>query len=782
MKIHAPDIPAASIKGGLETTEYKMKVNAHSIRAVTANLYKDPILAIIRELSCNAWDAHIEAGTTDRPFQLFLPTRFNPEVRLRDYGTGLSHDDTMGMYTTIFDSTRSNNNDVTGGWGLGAKAQLGYTDNFSVAVYQDGKVRHYAVFTDSETGMPCCTYGGEQDTDEPNGLDIRIPTKSNDYHEWRSAAEKVFTWFPEGSWETDVDIEVTPLDIKEQHGNVILLDSMPDGYSYRQRWIVKMGNVAYPLETEQLDARFKFLADHTRGVLEVGMGEVMTTPARDSLFYNTPTKVAIEKHFDAFLDEINKAYAAEQAQVKTLTDWSEHMRKLRDNALAKANKTLWSDAVIMGVRLRAKALNFPNIEKWIKLYTEGHKNNVGQLVKGRGAIDAYAQQNDIDLDTPDAKYVLRFVARDRHFGLFDSNLLRTVTRHLPDQVKVWTYDTRYARGSYSHVGYLSPLEGVEQFDKIYLITNQTDKGITTAMRKWIREDLPLGSDKCGVIFTTHADNEKRVKAWLNKTGLPVTIIDIDDDHDATEYRATSQGTRTGFKGKTCMVLEKNRNYNRYHSSSKKAIWARGQDMEFAFNNYDKTEYVWCVVKNYEPVACQSAASAYDLTELVHGNDYGMVGIVAVKETDAHLFADDPDWTHIDDAQGLFVRRQIKDLSEEQVKAHLLGNELDTNSALTLKFAMRNLDDLNSNFTDFVLELPEPNKTASVSKVLSHAADLGIKVDGSDYDAESVVNQLKAWYSEVPCWENLISETHWGSIDPDHDKGMVKIFNHFCEEK
>src|ERR1039458_6151032 len=54
-------------------------------------LYNDKILAIIRELCCNAYDAHAAAGKKDVPFELHLPTYFEPEFKVKDNGTGLRY-------------------------------------------------------------------------------------------------------------------------------------------------------------------------------------------------------------------------------------------------------------------------------------------------------------------------------------------------------------------------------------------------------------------------------------------------------------------------------------------------------------------------------------------------------------------------------------------------------------------------------------------------------------------------------------------------------------------
>ena len=53
-------------------------------------LYSDKELAIIREYSTNAADAHVEAGIADTPIEITLPTKLSPTFKIRDFGLALN--------------------------------------------------------------------------------------------------------------------------------------------------------------------------------------------------------------------------------------------------------------------------------------------------------------------------------------------------------------------------------------------------------------------------------------------------------------------------------------------------------------------------------------------------------------------------------------------------------------------------------------------------------------------------------------------------------------------
>ena len=110
MKLKTKDIPVET--GGVqEQGEFRIKNSATAFAILSSGLYSNKFKAILRELGCNAYDSHVEAGCPEKPFTVHLPTRVNPILSIRDYGTGLTHDQIMNLYTTYFESTKNDSND-----------------------------------------------------------------------------------------------------------------------------------------------------------------------------------------------------------------------------------------------------------------------------------------------------------------------------------------------------------------------------------------------------------------------------------------------------------------------------------------------------------------------------------------------------------------------------------------------------------------------------------------------------------------------------------------------
>ena len=121
------------------TESFGMEYNAVAFDILSKGLYKDAVEAIIRELSTNAIDAHKQAGTQDKPFDVHLPNYANSAFYIRDYGTGLSQDQIEKIYVTFFNSTKRGDNDAIGCFGLGSKTPFAYTTQYTVESFYNGE-------------------------------------------------------------------------------------------------------------------------------------------------------------------------------------------------------------------------------------------------------------------------------------------------------------------------------------------------------------------------------------------------------------------------------------------------------------------------------------------------------------------------------------------------------------------------------------------------------------------------------------------------------------------
>ena len=167
--INSAPVNEAVLSNVGEIGEFRIRNSAKAFSILSSGLYANKVKAIIRELSCNAVDSHIAAGKQTTPFDVHLPNQLEPWFAIRDYGTGLTHDQVSNIYTTYFESTKTNSNEFIGALGLGSKSPFSYTDNFTVTAIKDGVKGIYSAFI-NDSCVPSIAKMMAETTDEPAGV------------------------------------------------------------------------------------------------------------------------------------------------------------------------------------------------------------------------------------------------------------------------------------------------------------------------------------------------------------------------------------------------------------------------------------------------------------------------------------------------------------------------------------------------------------------------------------------------------------------------------------
>lgn len=183
--------------GGLqETGTFTIKAGPKAFDILSSNLYQNKILAVIREISCNAADAHKMAGRPLSEIVVRLPTFADPIFSVRDYGPSMSHSQIMRLYTSYFDSTKDGDNDAIGGFGLGSKSPFSLTDQFTVRAWQDGNVRTYAMY--KVDGVPTVSLISSEPSTGRTGIEVSLTVDSSNgnLRTWSDEARNYFRWWP----------------------------------------------------------------------------------------------------------------------------------------------------------------------------------------------------------------------------------------------------------------------------------------------------------------------------------------------------------------------------------------------------------------------------------------------------------------------------------------------------------------------------------------------------------------------------------------------------------
>lgn len=287
---------------------FTIAATGKAFRILSDGLYSDKIVAVIRELSCNAYDSHVAAGKPDMPFEIHIPTDDEPWFSVTDHGTGISDSDITNIYTRYFASTKTSSNEFVGQLGLGSKSPFSLVREFEVKSRHQGTERTYRMyFDDTDTPRVEFLYEGPSTQD---GLTVRFNVPGySDRRRFVERADAVLGWF-----------NTTPT-ITGNSGvriNKVVSKMTSDGWFIRNRQtygyngpIALMGNVAYPIDNESIDG----IDDATSAMLEMPLviqfqiGDLEVSASRETLGYDKRTIANLLSRSTQVLDDIRKHYA-----------------------------------------------------------------------------------------------------------------------------------------------------------------------------------------------------------------------------------------------------------------------------------------------------------------------------------------------------------------------------------------------------------------------------------------------------------------------------------------
>ena len=267
-------------------------------------MYTDKKLAVLREYSSNAWDAHKMYDKGHIPIKVTLPTNVDPVLSIRDYGPGMSVDEVINVYTQYGMSTKTETNDAVGMMGVGSKSGFSYSDSFTVISWHGGYKRVFnAMLDESDVGEMHCIFEAECDEND-TGIEVRIPVVSQDVFEFRAKAKKLFKYF-DPQPEINCSLEQVR---RDEHARGFISDVPGE-------WVAIMGCIPYKLDLSQVqpglqEAGMAGFAQTIGGGLYFNIGEVAVASSREELRYSDSTKLAIVRVITTVINDYLEASIA----------------------------------------------------------------------------------------------------------------------------------------------------------------------------------------------------------------------------------------------------------------------------------------------------------------------------------------------------------------------------------------------------------------------------------------------------------------------------------------
>lgn len=317
--------------GTSDNTQFSISVedSAHIMTILRSTLYTDKVMAILREYSANAWDAHRDAGLTDVPIKVVVPTNMDPVLRIRDYGKGLSREEVLCVFTQYGKSTKRGTNNAVGMLGIGSKSGFAYADTFTITSWHGGEKSIYTATLDESDLGTLALFHSEPCSFAETGVEIQISVDRNDIWTFEHKAQYLFQHF---NPRPDINVVLpAPVENKEQLKNgVIRVDS--------REWIAVMGCVPYRIDLEQVkDVPGYDIETHGKfgGILYFNIGEADVNASREELKYSKTTKQAVVDKFNALVDEYVE-HTLNLVKGLTGTTWEKRIRAQALNSMGLA--------------------------------------------------------------------------------------------------------------------------------------------------------------------------------------------------------------------------------------------------------------------------------------------------------------------------------------------------------------------------------------------------------------------------------------------------------------
>jgi len=310
------------------TTEMGVSANAAQIffRMFTKNTYSNPIGSVVREITSNCFDSHIEANVT-KPILIKRGVDAHTKIdyiSFIDFGIGMSPERIKKVYNVLFTSTKQSDNTQIGGFGLGSKSPLAYyrqvgdrssdqDNSFFVTTIFDHKKYTYCIYEGPKT--PLINLLHVEDCTEGNGTEVRIPVLSKDMYRFKTEIVKQLYYFDSIVFEGFDDYSGITNEFNIVRGTSFLYR----GTSYSDYMHICLGKVAYPINYDTLglnSSEYRFPV-----AIKLEIGDINVVTSREAIDYSENTIKLIIKKLKEAKAEIVALIAKQYDTVVSLPDY-----------------------------------------------------------------------------------------------------------------------------------------------------------------------------------------------------------------------------------------------------------------------------------------------------------------------------------------------------------------------------------------------------------------------------------------------------------------------------
>lgn len=649
-----------------EIGEFRIRNSAKAFSILSSGLYANKIRAIIRELSCNAVDSHIAAGKQKTPFDVHLPNNLEPWFAIRDYGTGLDHDQVKNIYTTYFESTKTSSNEFIGALGLGSKSPFSYTDNFTVTAIKDGRKGIYSAFINGE-GVPSIALMMEEQTDEPSGVEVKFSVNdSHDFYKFGQEAAEVYTYFA-----------LRPVVTGDRYFNFIDItysdkDIIPGvHYTTRRYSVAVMGNIAYPINVPNSSANLGNLEKLLDCGLELhfGIGELDFQASREGLSYIPQTITAIKNKLEALNAVLASKLAEEADKIENFWDRAFFLDDKKD-------KSLWYSAV----KSYILDTNFPMMKDY-----GGYIRLSGFKISDQALMKKY----NISVR-----------------GFTKSRGVVSVTNIGPQRIT--DHSKKDANGN--PVTYQEWEFSVDQ-GTYFVVNNQKVGALERSKYHWRHFSWSYNSPHHSIVYVLEPFNKgetMKTEQFFKDLLSPKNIL----MSDALLQKPRASGSMGA--NVSILRLERKENKHRYRRNDLEMVWRSAGKIE---DLDDSHTYYYLPLSGFTPISEFGEISCKTLYTLLKESGvpvFQNIVIYGVRKSDLDEVKTRSNWVNLE----TFISSQLKSVNDEFMLSLVLG-ELDQMRYLSYNDnIVKKVKEQNSPYVELVTKFKDVERT----RVMKHYLD------------------------------------------------------------
>lgn len=400
MKIR--DLNASSeSNSALETISFSIGDEGIIMDFLRSKLYSDPIGSICREITCNARDAHREAGIPERPILITLPTTFESILRIRDYGMGINPDRMNNVYSQYGTSTKRESNEQVGAFGIGAKSPFAYTPQFTITsitkIESKNDCDFYRKATETNISdkeilnlnMKCIYVAFNTSdrkgginllscslTEEETGVEVLVDIKKNDKGLYINNIKK-WTQY----WDVKPKFKNVSITYEEKKpivsGSIWKIYNKNNNYfSYYETDLQKViiDGIPYPLNISHFED-YKKLSKLNFDIF-IKTGDVNLSISRENLYYDSYTLKQLKDKLNIMIAEMEISLQKDIDNAKSYKEAYDILSEFNRSVYRTTNNFLWNDSII-----HITHPDFSKIKNKYKIYSYAYSSYKNKIVR-----------------------------------------------------------------------------------------------------------------------------------------------------------------------------------------------------------------------------------------------------------------------------------------------------------------------------------------------------------------------------------------------------------------